>query len=145
MSLGLLSGAYRTPDAFCALRSYVRQRERLIQQRSRQVLHMQKALTQMNMQLDNVLSAIVGKSGQAILRAIVAGERDPNVLAQYRDGRVKASEAEVARSLSGNWRAEHLHELAAGLRHFDFSWGSVINYVYGKNSQVAPRGKNIVF
>ena len=120
MSLGLLSGAYRTPDTFCALRSYVRQRERLIQQRSRQVLHMQKALTQMNVQLDNVLSAIVGKSGQAILRAIVAGERDPNVLAQYRDGRVKASEAEVARSLEGNWRAEHLHELAAGLRHFDF-------------------------
>ena len=74
----------------------------------------------MNVQLDNVLSAIVGKSGQAILRAIVAGERDPNVLAQYRDGRVKASEAEVARSLEGNWRAERLHELAAGLRHFDF-------------------------
>ena len=102
MSLGLLAGAYRTPDAFCALRSYVRQRGRLIQQRSRQVLHMQKALTQMNVQLDNVLSNIVGKSGLAILRSIVAGERNPYVLAQHRDRRVKASEAEVARSLEGN-------------------------------------------
>lgn len=120
MSLGLLAGAYRTPDAFCALRSYVRQRGRLIQQRSRQVLHMQKALTQMNVQLDNVLSNIVGKSGLAILRAIVAGERDPYLLAQHRDRRVKASKAEVARSLEGNWRAEHLHELASALRHFDF-------------------------
>ncbi|MYF01942.1 MAG: IS110 family transposase, partial [Gammaproteobacteria bacterium] len=120
MSMGMLSGAYRTPDAFCALRSYVRQRARLIQERSRQVLHMQKALTQMNVQLDNVLSELVGKSGLAILRSIVAGERDPWVLAQHRDGRIRATEAEVARSLEGNWRDEHLHELAAALRHFDF-------------------------
>ena len=121
MSLGLLSGAHRAPDAFCALRSYVRQRDRLIKKRGRQVQHMQKALTQMNVQLDNVLSDIVGKSGLAILRAIAFGECDPYVLAQHRDWRVKASEEEIARSLEGNWRTEHLHELAAGLRHFDFS------------------------
>ena len=102
----MLSGAYRTPDAFCTLRSYVRQRARVIQERSRQVLHMQKALTQMNVQLDNVLSDLVGKSDLAILRSIGAGERDPYVLAQHRDRRVKASEAEVARSLEGNWRDE---------------------------------------
>lgn len=111
MSLGLLRGAYRTPDEFCALRSYVRQRERLIQQRSRQVLHMQKALTQINVQLDHVLCDIVGKSALAILRSIVAGVRDPYKLAQHRDRRVKATEAEVAHSLDGNWRVEHLHEL----------------------------------
>ena len=98
---------------------------RLIQQRSRQVLHLQKALTQMNVQLDNVLSDIVGKSGIAILRSIVGGERDPYVLARHRDGRVQASEAEVALSLEGNWRSEHLHELAAGLRHFDFLEGEI--------------------
>ena len=120
MSLGLLSGAYRTPDTFCALRSYVHQRARLIQERSRQVLHMQKALTQMNVQLDNMLSDLVGQSGLAILRAIVAGERDPYILAQHRHWRVKASEADIARSLEGNWRAEHLHELAVALRHFNF-------------------------
>ena len=125
MSLGLLSGAHRAPDAFCALRSYVRQRDRLIKERGRQVQHMQKALTQMNIQLDNVLSDIVGKSGMAILRAIVRGERDPYVLAQHRDWRVKASEEEIARSLEGNWRTEHLHELAAGLRHFDFLEGEI--------------------
>ena len=67
-----------------------------------------------------MLSELVGKSGLAILRSIVAGERDPAVLAQHRDGRVQASEADVARSLEGNWREEHLHELAAALRHFDF-------------------------
>ena len=120
MSLGLLSGAYRTPDAFCALRSYVRQRDRLIKERGRQVQHMQKALTQMNEQLDNVLSDIVGKSGLAILRGIVGGERDPYVLARHRNWRVKASTEEIARSLEGNWRDEHLYELAVGLRHFDF-------------------------
>ena len=125
MSLGLLSGAYRTPDAFCALRSYVRQRERLVAQRSRQVQHLQKALTQMNVQLDNVLSDIVGKSGLAILRSIIAGVRDPYLLAQHRDRRVKASEVEVAHSLEGNWRAEHLHELAVAWRHFEFLEGKI--------------------
>ena len=120
MSLGLLDGAYRAPDAFCALRSYVRQRDRLIRDRSRQVQHMQKALTQMNVQLDNVLTDIVGKTGQAILRAIVKGERDPDVLAEFRHRRVKASTEEVARSLRGNWRDEHLHELEVALRYFDF-------------------------
>ncbi len=79
MSLGMLSGAYRTPDAFCALRSYVRQRERVVKDRSRQVLHMQKALMQMNVQLDNVLSTIVGQTGLAILRAIVAGWKKPKL------------------------------------------------------------------
>ena len=120
MSLGLLEGAYRAPDAYCALRSYVRQRDRLIKDRSRQALHMQKALVQMNVQLDNVLSSIVGKSGLAIVRAIVQGERDPAALASRCDGRVKASRKTVARSLHGNWRDEHLHELAAALRHFEF-------------------------
>lgn len=65
------------------MRSYVRQRDRLIRDRSRQVQHMQKALSQMNVQLDNVLTDIVGKTGQAILRAIVKGERDPDMLAEF--------------------------------------------------------------
>ncbi len=74
---GIVIGCVSPPDAFCALRSYVRQRERVIKDRSRQVLHMQKALMQMNVQLDNVLLNIVGQTGLAIFRAIVAGERAP--------------------------------------------------------------------
>jgi transposase len=69
---------------------------------------MQKALTQTNVQLANVIADIVGKTGQAIIRAIVAGERDPVKLAQIRDRRIHASEEQIAKSLRGNWREEHL-------------------------------------
>ena len=74
----------------------------------------------MNVQLDTVLSDVMGKTGQAILRAIVAGERDAAVLARLRDRRVKADEATVARSLRGNWRDEHLFALAQALERYDF-------------------------
>ena len=90
MSYGLLRGAFRSPDALCPMRSYVRHRGQLIRDRSRAVQHLQKALTQMNVQLDNVLSDIMGKTGQLIVRAIVAGERDGAALAKFRDGRCKA-------------------------------------------------------
>jgi hypothetical protein len=81
---------------------------------------MQKALTQMNIQLDNVVSDLMGKTGTAILRRIVAGERDPQQLATLRDKRLRADEATVARSLHGNWRDEHLFALAQALAHYDF-------------------------
>ena len=81
------------------MRSYVRQRGQLIRDRSRAVQHMQKALGQMNVQLDNVLSDIMGKTGQLIVRAIVAGERDGATLAKFRDGRCKADETTIAASL----------------------------------------------
>ena len=90
MSYGLLRGAFRAADEICPMRAYARQRERLVRDRSRAVRqHLQKAPTQMNVQLDNVLSAIMGKTGQLIVRAIVAGERDGAVLARFRDGRCK--------------------------------------------------------
>ena len=82
MSCGLLKGAFRPADRICELRSYVRQRARATGGRSRCVPHMQKALTEMNVQLDNVLSDIMGVTGQRIVRAMVAGERDGTVLAQ---------------------------------------------------------------
>ena len=115
MSYGLLRGAFRVPDALCPMRSYMRQRGQLIRDRSRAVQHRQKALTQMNVQLDNVLSDIMGKTGQLIVRAIVAGERDGAALARYRDGRCKADEATIAASLRGNWRGEHLFALEQAL------------------------------
>ena len=112
MSFGLLRGAFRALDALCPMRSHMRQRGQLIRDRSRAVQHMQKALTQMNVQLDNVLSDIMGKTGQLIVRAIVAGERDGAVLARFRDGRCKADAATIAASLRGNWRDEHDRTLA---------------------------------
>jgi len=120
MSHGLLKGAFRPADAVCALRSYVRQRATKVQEQSRCIAHMQKALTQMNILLDNVVSDLMGKTGTAILRRIVAGERDPQQLAKLRDGRLRADEATVARSLHGNWRDEHLLALAQALAHYDF-------------------------
>ena len=120
MSHGLLSGAFRPGDAVCALRSVVRQRAGKVEEHSRCIAHMQKALTQMNVQLDNVVSDLAGKTGMAILRSIVAGERDPQQLASLRDRRLRADEATVARSLHGNWRAEHLFALTQALAHYDF-------------------------
>lgn len=120
MSHGLLSGAFRPADQVCQLRAFVRQRATKVQEQGRCVAHMQKALTQMNVQLDNVVSDLSGKTGLAILRAIVAGERDPQRLAQLRDRRLRADEATVARSLYGNWREEHLFALTQALAHYDF-------------------------
>ena len=103
-SYGLLRGAFRPGDQVCILRSVVRQRATKVQDQSRSIAHMQKALTQMNIQLDNVVSDLMGKTGQAILRSIIDGERKPQTLAALRDGRLRADEATVARSLHGNWR-----------------------------------------
>ena len=119
MSYGLLRGAFRAPDALCPMRSYVRQRGQLIRDRSRAVQHLQKALTQMNVQLDNVLSDLMGKTGQLIVRALVGGERDGAVLARNRDGRCKADEATLSASLQGNWRDEHLFALGQALARHD--------------------------
>lgn len=120
MSYGLLSGAFRPSEEVCVLRSLWRQRVVLLKSQSRYVQHMQKALTQMNVQLANVISDVVGESGQRILRAILAGERDGHVLASLKNTRIHASADEIARSLQGNWRAEHLFALKQALAGFDF-------------------------
>src|ERR1700681_3373740 len=91
MSYGLLSGAFRPADQVCVLRSFWRQRGMLLRSQGRHVQHMQKALTQMNVQLANVISDVVGETGQKILRAIVAGERDGQVLASMKNMRIHAS------------------------------------------------------
>ncbi len=120
MSFGLLRGAFRPADQVCVLRSLSRQRTMLLRSQGRFVQHMQKALTQMNIQLANVISDVAGETGQRILRAIVAGERDGRALAQLRNARIRASEDEIAKSLQGNWRAEHLFALKQALDAFDF-------------------------
>jgi transposase len=119
MSFGLLAGAFRPDGEVCALRAVVRQRETLIAGQAQQIQRMQKALTQMNVQLVHVISDIAGQTGQDIVRAIVAGERDARKLAQLRNYRVHASEEQIAKSLLGNWREEHLFCLAQALKLFD--------------------------
>ena len=107
-SLGLLHSAFRADGEVCAVRSLMRHRNDLVKMTSQHVQHMHKALTQMNVQIQHVISDITGLTGLAIVDAIIAGERDPLVLAKLRDPRIKASEETIRKSLEGNWRAEHV-------------------------------------
>jgi hypothetical protein len=118
--LGLLNGSFRPDADMVVLRTYLRHRAELIQHRAPHILHMQKALQQMNLQLHHVLSDITGVTGQQILRAIVAGERDPQVLAAFRQPGCKADEATIVKALTGSWRPEHLFTLQQSLELFDF-------------------------
>ena len=119
MSYGLLRGGFRPPEEICALRAVWRHRDMLLAYQARHVQHLQKAMTQMNVQLHHVISDIMGVTSQAIIRAIVAGERDAATLAKLRDRRIKADEAEVAAALQGNWRDEHLFALKQALALID--------------------------
>ena len=120
MSYGLLRGSFRPDDTVCPLRSYVRQAKRLIEDRSRCLQHIQKGLTEMNVRLDSVISDIMGTTGQRILRAIIAGERDPQRLAALRHPRIRSSIDTIAASLQGTWREEHLFALEQALQRYDF-------------------------
>ena len=118
-SFGLLRSCYLPDAELVPLRAYWRYRAELVEMASKQILLMQKALEQMNVQLHKVLSDITGVTGLAIIRAIVAGERKPAILAKMRDKAVKKSEDEIVRALSGEWRAEQLFLLGAALELFD--------------------------
>lgn len=118
-SLGLLSRSFRPPEAMCALRAYLRHRASLLEHRAPHIQHMQKALQQMNVQLAQVLSDITGVTGLAIIRAIVAGERDAATLAQHRDRRCAKPESELLKALTGNYRAEHVFTLKQALALYD--------------------------
>jgi transposase len=117
---GLLRGSFRPEEQVCAIRSVVRQREMLVKYRSAHIQHMQKALHLMNVQLTNVLSDITGETGMKIIRGIIAGEQDPYVLASYRHGRCAKSEEEIAKSLQGNYKREHLFALKQAVELYDF-------------------------
>lgn len=114
-SVGLLRASFRPPEHICAVRSLLRHRATLVRYASDQVRHLHKALTQMNLQVHNVISDLTGVTGLAILEAILAGERDGQKLAALKDHRIKASRDTIARSLQGNWRAEHLFILQQAL------------------------------
>src|SRR6476469_7626462 len=107
-SVGLLRASFRPPDEICVIRSLWRHRESLVQMAAEHIMHIQKALSAMNLQLHHVLSDITGVSGLKILDAILGGERDPVKLADLCHRGVRSSCATVAKSLEGDYRAEHL-------------------------------------
>jgi len=119
-SFGLLTGSFRPEAKICVLRSYMRQRARLIQSASRHVQQMQKALTEMNIKLHQVISDLTGLTGLTIVRAILAGERDRMKLARLKDRRVKSEVAKIAKSLAGDYRAEHLFALRQAVELYDY-------------------------
>jgi transposase len=119
-SYGLLAAAFRPDEPVCVLRAYLRQRQMLLTYAGQHIQHMQKALTQMNVKLQHVVSDITGVTGMAIIRAILAGQRDPARLARLRDDRCGHSEDQIARALYGNWRAEHLFALGQAVELYDF-------------------------
>ena len=110
-SVGLLRAAFRPDGEVCAVRSLMRHRSDLVQIAAQHIQHIQKSLTQMNLQIHHVISEITGVTGLAIVDAIIEGEREPAVLAKLRDPRIHASEEIVQKSLVGNWRREHLFTL----------------------------------
>jgi transposase len=117
---GLLRGSFRPRDEVVRLRAYLRHRERTIEYAASHVQHMQKALMQMNVQLHHVVSDITGVTGLKIIRAIVAGRRTPEELAQHRDVRCAASEETIREALTGNYRPEHVFALKQALESWDF-------------------------
>ena len=124
-SFGLLRGCFQPDNQTRSLRNYVRQRKQLITQMSREVQRMQKALEQMNIKLNNVIRDIQGKTGMAIISSILDGERDPQVLAQYKDPRIRASKEKLIRSLEGNWREEQIFNLKQAYEHNFFLQGQL--------------------
>jgi transposase len=119
-TFGLLRPSFRPPESVLTLRGYWRQRQMLIRYAASHVQHMQKALEQMNVKLTEVASDITGKTGTAIIEAILAGQRDPKKLAQLRDERCARSAEEYAKALEGTWRAEHLFALKQAYELYQF-------------------------
>jgi transposase len=110
-SVGLLRAAFRPEEDICAVRTLLRHRSELVQAASQHVQHMHKALTQMNLQIQHVISDITGVTGLAIVDAMLDGQRDAAELAKLRNSRIKADQETIQKSLVGNWRIEHLFTL----------------------------------
>lgn len=118
-TFGLLRGSFRPANQICEVRAYLRLRDSLTKDSGSLVLRMQKALTQMNVQIHRVLSDITGVTGMNILRAIIDGQRDGLTLAKLRHPQIKTSEETIAKSLQGDYRPEFLFELKTALELWD--------------------------
>src|SRR6266545_6541890 len=144
-ALGLLHASFRPDAEIAALRTLVRYRAELIQHRAPHILHMQRVLQQMNLQLERVLSDIIGNTGQAIVRAIVAGERDPIKLAQLRNPAGKSSAETIAKALTGTWKDELIFVRTQALVIYDVYTapiavcdGQIAQYLQAMESRHAP-------
>lgn len=122
---GLLRGSFHPEERISQLRSYMRERDRIIKDRSRYIQRMQKALVKMNLLLPNVVDDITGKTGLFIISSILQGERDPHKLASLRDGRCKKSEEEIAESLNGYYKEDQLYLLKFNYDTFMFFDGQL--------------------
>lgn len=127
-SRGLLRGSFRPSESIARLRALHRQMANLVAERTRYVQWMQKALDQMNVQVHRAVTDMTGKTGMKIIRAIVAGERNPAKLALLRDGRCHKTLPQIARHLIGTWREEHLFNLAHALRLHDVVDETIASY-----------------
>ena len=119
-SCGLLRGAFRPPETVTAIRSILREKDNMTAMRTQAIQQMQKSLDQMNIRVHHAVSDIDGKTGTAIVKAIVEGERNPGKLAELRDRRCKKSEKEIADYLTGTWRDEHLFNLSQAFKTMQF-------------------------
>src|SRR3990172_747182 len=117
---GLLEGSFRPQAELVALRTLLRHRSQLVEHRSPHIQHMQKALLQMNVQLSQAVTDVTGMTGQKIIRAILAGEREPQTLAAMREPGCKKSAEEIGKALTGTWREEHLFVLNQSVMLYDF-------------------------
>ncbi len=117
---GLLRNSFRPSQEIRTMRTYWRQRHDLVQAAGAHIQRMQKVLTQMNIQLANVLSDVSGATGQAIIKAILAGEHDPHRLAELRDPRVRASQEQIAQYLEGHWQEDLLFVLQQEQEGYEF-------------------------
>jgi len=124
-TFGLLQASFQPDNLTRSLRNYVRQRKNIVRQMTKETQRMQKALEQMNIKLNNVIRDLNGKTGTQIITKILEGERDPKILAQYRDWRIKTSEQTLEKSLEGNWREEQLFNLQLAYNHYCFLQGQL--------------------
>lgn len=134
-SCGLLQKSYQPDENIRVLRAYVRQRKSLINIGSDSVRRMQKALELMNIKLHTVISDILGKTGLQMVNAILSGERDPDELIKLKDPRIKASEEEIKKSLTGIWREEYLFMLRQAYDSYNF-YQSQIKACEGKIEEI---------
>ena len=116
---GLLNAAFRPSEEINKIRIYSRQRSMLIEQASDYIRRMQKALSQMNIKLQHVLSDITGVTGLQMIRAIVQGECDPDKLAAYRNKKCRQPLSVIKKALTGNYREEHIFSLKQALELYD--------------------------
>jgi transposase len=146
-SHGLLRGAYRPSEQISELRTIVRQKAVLVRQQADWIRRMHKCLDQMNVRVHHAVKDTKGVTGMAMLRAIVAGARDPRNLAKLRDPGCQKSEAEMVELLTGNWRSDHLFNLKQHLTMYDSAASQIAVYeeeIQRRMQEVTPAGRKDV-